>query len=119
MLEPDIVGIGDGAVHLERGEVFAVEPLFDILGPVPAQAARLETHIDLGVMDERRIGDLIALGKLMGVVIGDLRGAAGLDGVDAGPHGEDGLFKTRLVLRRAGGRAVGMRGTGGEQRQGQ
>src|SRR6056297_587788 len=93
-----VVGIGHRAMQVERLEVFGLEPILHVACPVPAEPARFQPHIDLGIVHDGRIGDLVFQRQIMRVPIGHLCGAVGLLGIDLRPEAFDRSGKAADLL---------------------
>ena len=122
MFEADIVGIGDGAVHLQRLEALPLEAGLHVHRPVPAKPARFNPHVHLGVVHERAVGDLVFLRQLIGVFIGDPGGALRLFGVHIRPERANLMCEFGDLLigrqdRAIGAGRTGCEGQNGEKRQ--
>ena len=65
----------------------------DIFGPFVAQAALAKPQMDLGIVDQRRIGEPVFPRQVAGMAEGDTRGALGFLRVDTLAEGEDRVGK--------------------------
>ncbi len=86
----------DGPVHCQSVEVLLSQALREIFGPVIAEASFTKTVVNLGIVDEWRVGNAVFPGKLQGIEVGDARGALGFPAIDARPKltDLDGQFVT-------------------------
>ena len=81
--DPELGRGRDGPMDCQRAKTFLLQTFVEVFGPMIAKPAFTIPLIDLGIMDDRRVGDVVFFGKLQRIAVGDARGALCLSGVNA------------------------------------
>ena len=74
MFQSQIVVVGNGAVDLQRPKPLTHQTRGNVVGPVPAQSTRRDPHVHLGVVRQRRTGDLVLDFELINIGVNRARG---------------------------------------------